>query len=214
MKKQLLTLSLLLIILAGCGSDVTEIDRGSETDKKEVPKVEEPEKETEVVTEPVDENVQEDDSLKATNTYTNKELGISGTTGSFNYAITGVQLKKIEPKTQESADLFEVKIGEVVNVVTIEMSGENTSEEDMTFYLGQAVAITDTKEQLDPDMFLSEHIEGEYLGKVKHEGYNVYVLKNSSVDDLSTIEIRISAPTNSNYDSVGEDLKHIIEVNK
>ena len=43
----------------------------------------------------------------------------------------------------------------------------------MSFYLGQATIITNTKEQLESDMLLSEHIEGDYLGQVAHEGHNL-----------------------------------------
>ncbi|MGB6409354.1 MAG: hypothetical protein WBF39_17910, partial [Planococcus donghaensis] len=117
------------------------------------------------------------------------------------------------PKDQATADLFEVAIGDKIHVFTVQFAGENTSEEDMSFYLGQATAITNTKEQLEPDMVLSEYIEGDYLGQVRHEGHNVYILKNSTVDELESIELRITAPTDSNYETVGDDVSHTIEVN-
>ncbi|MBM4762749.1 hypothetical protein [Bacillus sp. B15-48] len=219
MKKlfRLLLLGLLSIALVACGSDATSISDDSET--TEQGNKDEGESETnqtdtqeneEVVT---DEDVQEDDQLKATNTYTNKELGIEGTSGPMEYTISGIQLKKLEPKTEATAALFDAEVGDVVHGFTIKMSGENTSEEDINFYLGQATAITNTKEQLDSDMFLSEYIDGKYLGQVRHEGYNFYILKNSTVDELESIEIRIDGPSNNNYDSVGDDIKHVIEVN-
>jgi hypothetical protein len=213
-KKSLLSilLGVFALSLAACGSDTTDISDDEEKQSEEATNKDE-EKKADTEEKAKDENVQEDDQLKATNTFTNKELGITGTVGPMNYAISGVQLKKIEPKTQEAADMFEVEIGDTVNAITIEMSGENTSDEDMSFYLGQATIITNTKEQLEPDMILSEHIEGEYLGKVEHEGHNVYILKNSTVEDLQTIEVRVSAPLNSNFENVGEDIKHVIEVN-
>lgn len=206
----LLLLSMVLV-LAACGSDTVKIseDDKSSSEGSEKKIVEKKEDAVEV-----DENVQEDDSLKTTNTYTNKELAISGEVGSMKYEIPAIQLKVIEPKNQETADMFDVAIGDKVHAITVKLNGENTSEEDMNFYLGQATVITDTKEQLEPDMFLSEHIDGEYLGQVAHEGFNVYVLKKSTVEDLNTVEVRISAPTNSNWDTIGEDVKHVIEVNK
>lgn len=205
------------LLLAGCGSETTDVSEESESTPS-TENQEETSEETEAVEEveePAEgeEDIQEDDSLKATNTYTNKELGITGEIGPMKYEIPGVQLKIMEPKDQATADLFEVEIGEEVHVFTIQFAGENTSDEDMSFYLGQAIAITNTKEQLEPDMLLSEHIEGEYMGQVRHEGYNVYILKNSTVDQLESIELRISAPTDSNFETVGEDVSHTIEVN-
>lgn len=217
MKKiwSLLLLSLILV-LGACGTDSEENDDKEQTsgaaDEEEAntDKEKESEKEND---ENESEDVQEDDDAKVTNTYTNKELGITGTAGSMEYEINAIQLKKVEPKNEALANLFEVEVGDEVHTITIEMAGENTSEEDMNFYLGQATIVTNTKEQLEPNMLLSEHLKGEYLGEVRHEGYNAYVLKNSDVDELETVEIRISAPMDSNFDRVGEDIKHTIEVN-
>ncbi|MGE7945111.1 hypothetical protein ACQKNB_23980 [Lysinibacillus xylanilyticus] len=208
MKKLIFSAAFVLSLgLAGCGDDAAKEEKSKEETQKSVS--------TDKTNDsPKKDDVQEDANLKAMNTYTNKELGISGQTGPILYNIEAVQLKKITPKTEEAANLFDVAVGKEVDALTISMSGENTSTEDMNFHLGQAVIITNTKEQLEPDMILSEHIEGNYLGKVKHEGYNVYVLKNSKVEDLKNIEIRVSAPTNSNFDQQGEDVTHTIEVNK
>lgn len=213
MKKKLIFSAALVLSLglAGCGEEKAkdepqkeDVQTPASTDKTEDSSKKDEQK----------DNVQEDENLKNIDTYTDKKLGISGQTGPLKYNIEAVQLKKITPKTEEAANLFDVAVGDEVNAITISMNGENTSTEDMSFYLGQAVIITNTKEQLEPDMLLSEHIEGDYLGQVEHEGYNVYVLKKSKVEDLKTIEIRIGAPTNSNFDNQGEDVTHIIEVNK
>ncbi|MGE7914637.1 hypothetical protein [Lysinibacillus xylanilyticus] len=208
MKKLFFSVAFVLSLgLAGCGDDAVKEEKPKEETQKSVS--------TDKTNDSSEkDDVQENANLKAINTYTNNELGISGQSGPILYNIEAVQLKKIKPKTEEAANLFDVAVGEEVDALTISMSGENTSTEDMNFYLGQAVIITNTKEQLEPDMVLSEHIEGNYLRKVKHEGYNVYVLKNSKVEDLKKIKIRVSAPTNSNFDKLGEDVTHTIEVNK
>lgn len=161
------------------------------------------------------EDIQEDGDMKATTVFTNKNLNIKGSTGPMKYEISAIQSKELEPKNEETASLLGAKVGDKINAVTIEMEGENTSDKDVSFFLGQAKIITDTKEQLEPEMLLSEHIEGEYLGKVKNKGHNVYILKNSSVKDLKSIEIRVDAPfDNNSVDSLGKEVKHTIEVNK
>ena len=219
-KKWFVPIIISSVVLAGCGSDTAEVNEESKntatTTASEEETTAESTEETEEAEEAVevDEDVQEDDSMKATNTYTNKELGITGEIGPMKYEIPGIQLKIIEPKDQATADLFEVAVGDEVHVFTIQFAGENTSEEDVSFYLGQAIAITNTKEQLEPDMLLSEYIDGEYMGQVRHEGHNVYILKNSTVDELESIELRIMAPYDTNFETVGEDVSHTIEVNK
>lgn len=217
MKRNLITIlfiGLISIVIAACGTETTKISGNDNKAKDEVSKDnKENVKKVEKEATSKKEDIQEDENMKVTNTYTNKELGIKGTTGPLNYEISGVQLKKLKIKSEEAANLLEMKVGDVAQAVTIKMSGENTSDDDMNFYLGQATIITNTKEQLEPSMFLSKNIEGEYLGKVQHEGYNVYILKKSTVDDLKTIEIRVSAPTNSNFDTVGKEIKQVIKVN-
>ncbi|MDA7028660.1 hypothetical protein PJ311_19200, partial [Bacillus sp. CLL-7-23] len=205
--KKLLVLFLTIclgVILGACGSTETAKNSGdsNKADKNE-----------ESASEKENASTQEDENIKAKNIFTNKKLNIKGTVGPMKYHISGIQLKEMEPKNKETASLLGVKVGDKVNAITIEMSGENTSDKDISFYLGQATIVTNTKEQLEPEMLLSEHIEGEYLGKVKNEGHNVYILKKSSVKDLKSIEIRISAPTNKNIDTLGKDVKHTIKVN-
>ncbi|QHJ72285.1 hypothetical protein [Planococcus halotolerans] len=213
------------LALSACGSDTTGINEesenpantGAEEQMTETIDSEETEELAEEVAEDtgvVDEDVQEDESMKVTNTYTDKELGITGEIGPMQYEIKAIQLKIIEPKDEATAELFEVAVGEEVHAFTIELAGENTSDEDMSFYLDQTVAITNTLEQLEPNMLLSGYINGEYMGKVRHEGHNVYTLKDSTVDELETIELRILAPTDSEFNTMGEDASHTIEVNQ
>lgn len=216
MKKKLIFSAALVLSLglAGCGADTAKEDKPKEeTAVSTEEKTDTSSKEEKKDAEKKEDNEYEDKDIKGMDTYS-EELNISGQSGPLKYNIEEVVLKKLTPKTEEAADLFSVSVGEEVNLITIFMNGENTSTEDMSFYLGQATIITNTKEQLEPDMILSEHIEGDYLGQVKQEGYNVYVLKNSKVEDLKNIEIRIDAPINSKMDNQGENINQKFEVNK
>lgn len=232
MKKYVLTLGMAsAIVLAACGDDsaneepqgtATAVEEGEQTEEVATEETaSDTEESNEEATEEPEEDpnkpgveVEENEHMKATNTITNKDLGISGTIGPMEYSIDGIQFKEVEIKSEDAASMFEAEVGDVIQAFTIDFTGENTSDEDMNFYLGQAVAITSTKEQLEPDMMLSEYIPGEYLGQVQHTGYNVYVLENSNLTDIESIEVRIQAPMDSNYDTVGEDVSHTIEINQ
>ncbi|ASB88200.1 hypothetical protein OZL92_02260 [Bacillus sonorensis] len=192
----------LAIVLGACGSSETAKNSG---DTKKSAASENKKSDN--------DNTQEDENLKGKDIYTNNKLNINGTVGPMKYTIKSVQLKEMQPKNEATAKLLGVKVGDTVNAVTIEMSGENTSDDDVNFYLGQATIVTDTKEQLEPEMLISKHIEGEYLGKVKNEGANVYILKKSSVKNLKSIEIRVDAPTNNEFEPLGKEVKHTIKVN-
>ncbi|AVK98824.1 hypothetical protein FCT18_14860 [Lysinibacillus sphaericus] len=215
MKKTLIFSAALVLSLGlvGCGTDSAKEDKPKEETAVSTEEKTDTSKEEKKDADKKEDNEYEDKDIKGMDTYS-EELNISGQSGPLKYNIEEVVLKKLTPKTEEAADLFSVSVGEEVNLITIFMNGENTSTEDMSFYLGQATIITNTKEQLEPDMILSEHIEGDYLGQVKQEGYNVYVLKNSKVEDLKNIEIRIDAPINSKMDNQGENIIQKFEVNK
>src|SRR5690606_12314875 len=113
----LLFFGFLSAFLVACGSDVGEVSGDDQEKRSAEQKSEEPTNDTneaEPKEEEKNEDVQEDESLKATNTFTNKQLGITGTVGPMKYSIPAIQLKKIEPKDQAIADLFEVNIGDTV----------------------------------------------------------------------------------------------------
>lgn len=57
---------------------------------------------------------------------------------------------------------------------------------------------------MDSDGFLSEYIDGEMLGKVKNSGNMIYILKNSKAEDLTTLTLHVDAPTDENFETIGD----------
>lgn len=108
--------------------------------------------------------------------------------------------------------MFEVEKGKEFAIVVFDIEVENTSDKDVSFYISQAKLISNTKEQVEPDMIASTYIDGEFLGAVKKNGTNVYLLKNSKAEDIKSVEIRISAPTDKNFNKLGEDIKFTIDI--
>ncbi|MGO4966332.1 MULTISPECIES: hypothetical protein [Bacillus subtilis group] len=219
--KKFIILSLTLclgIILGACSSSETAKDK---EDSNKVSANEDKDSNSKTENEDVQKNentqgneiIKDDENMRVKNIFSNEKLNIKGTTGPMKYEINGIDLAEVEPKNEKSASFFNAKVGEKVNTIIIKMSAENTSEKDVDFFLGMSKIITNTKEQLEPETLSSNAVEGEYLGKVKSEGYSTYILKKSSLKDLKTIEIRIEAPRNSNFDSIGKDVKHTIKVN-
>lgn len=155
--------------------------------------------------------VMEDSNMKKTPVYTNKNLNISGESGPMKYDVTAVQISTVVVKTDEYASLFEVEKDQEFTTVVFDLSAENTTDDTVNFYLGQATLTTDTKEQVEPDGFFSEYMDGEFLGNVIHSGTNVYILKNSKAEDIKNLKLHVDGPSDENYNSVGDDLA--IEVN-
>ena len=71
----------------------------------------------------------------------------------------------------------------------------------------QSISIlTNTKEQVSSEVFLSDSVGGDYIGKVKKSGTIFFILKNSSADDINTITYHVDAPCDENFESVGDQV--------
>lgn len=206
--KKIVTMLLLSIMLVSCSSKKEEKNT-TETNISEVKKEENKENKKE---EKKEGETTEQNGLKKTVIFTNKELNKTGESGSIKYNFTKVQVSKLTATTDDAAQMFEVEKGKEFAIIVFDIEVENTSDKDVSFYISQAKLISNTKEQVEPDMIASTYIDGEFLGAVKKNGTNVYLLKNSKAEDIKSVEIRISAPTDKNFNKLGEDIKFTIDI--
>lgn len=196
----------------GCGGSDAGSQTPASTEEKTTPAATEPE-ETAAPTEAPTEaqtsagEAVEENGLRKEPVYTNKELGISGTTGSISYSVSAIQVSKLTATTDEMAEMLEIEKDKEVTLVVIDVSAENTSEDTINFYIDQATLTSNTKEQVDPDMMLSDYIDAEFLGNVIHSGTLMYILPNSNASDVETVTLHIDAPHNENFDSTGDPVE-------
>lgn len=149
----------------------------------------------------------DEDGMRKEPVYTNKELNITGQTGPMNYTIEAIQVSKLTATTDEMAQFLGIEKDKEVALVAINASAENTSQDTISFYLGQSTITTNTKEQVDSDTFLSEYIDGEFLGNVVHSGSMIFILPNSSASDITNVTLYVDAPFGSDFMSVGDDVQ-------
>lgn len=188
------------VSLSGCGND-----NGKKVEsKKEV------EKTTEKSTETDDSKtgeIIEENGMKKIPVMTDKKLNMKGKTGPIKYSIDGIQVSKFTATNDEMAKTLEIDKDKEIALIALNVSAENTNDKTINFYLGQATITTDTKEQVEPDVMLSENIDGEFLGKVKHEGTNIYILKKSKADNINKIKLFVDAPSDENFEDVGNKVE-------
>ena len=207
--KKIVIMLLMSLMLVSCSSKKEEKNT-TETNTSEVKKEENQEDKKE--NKKKEGETTEQNGLKKTVIFTNKELNKTGESGSIKYNFTKIQVSKITATTDDAAQMFEVEKGKEFAIVVFDIEVENTSDKDVSFYISQAKLISNTKEQVEPDMIASTYIDGEFLGAVKKNGTNVYLLKNSKAEDIKSVEIRISAPTDKNFNKLGEDIKFTIDI--
>ncbi|WP_078394349.1 hypothetical protein [Shouchella patagoniensis] len=112
-----------------------------------------------------------------------------------------------------SEDLIEFVGFEPTGIIQIDMEVSNTSDDDINFYASQATITTNTGEQLESDMWFSDHIDGEFLGQVNKSGSIYYFLTDSDLEEVESIRIMISAPnTIEDWEDVGEEVDFEVNV--
>lgn len=229
MKKRALALLLALVLafgLAACGSAPAPAPAEEETAAEETAEAEEPAEEAsaEEVSEDghdadaiaeVDGNTitvsnewrgdDVDDNNKTRTAYmTNYLFDWSGTSGPMEMHIKGIEVSDIVFKDEASAGLAGVSAGSEAALIALYVTTENTGDEDMSFYPDQSTLVTDTKEQVECAIFISDDVGGDFYGNVKKEGYIYFFCKSSKAADLGHLTLRIDPPFDAEFNDVGD----------
>ena len=83
-----------------------------------------------------------------------------------------------------AGDLAAFMDTDAIHYIQIDMEVQNTSEETIAFYASQATITTNTGEQLESDMWLSDHLDGTYIGEVRKSGSQFLILENSNDEEI------------------------------
>lgn len=202
-----LFLIVLALIIVGCAdNDVTELDDEQVEEVLE----EDPE-------EP-DEEIDEDD-IYPENDYMTVGETRETEGGLFTLKAVNYNVGKIDVNAA-TVDIHHIKAvsaaitGEMrdfldqdeIEYISIKMTVENTSGDDITYFAGQAQLVTDTGEQLHSDIWLSDHIEGEMRAGVKQTGSLIYLLEQSKANEVGSVRIIIDSPMDENWNEIGDEI--------
>jgi hypothetical protein len=200
--------AMLVFVLAACGSDDTsKEEEGNKSEEATTASNESSEKEAET-----DEEATTDGGTTIGETVSNDGgdhtlVSLNEDVGTFESGPMTLNITKINGVSSDlKGDLADVMETDHIEYIQVDMNVESSSEEDVSFYPSQATLVTDTGEQLEPDMFMNEHIDGEFMGKVKKQGINYYMLENSKAADVKHVKLVFSGPTDANINSLGEDI--------
>lgn len=198
MRKKLLTLGLAVLIstsFVACGDNGKKVESEKDVSNKTEASTNDESKTGEVV---------EENGMKKVPVITDKKLNKKGESGPIKYNIKAIQVSKLTATTDDMASALDVEKDKEVTLVAMDIEVENTSEKTISFYPDQSEITTNTKEQVSSEVFLSDSVGGDYIGKVKKSGTVFFILKNSSADDIDTITYHVDAPCDENFESVGD----------
>ena len=202
--KSLFIIPFIALSLTACSKEVKQqgtVEPASKQQKQEAKKEETTAK------------VFKENGMTKTPIFTNENLNVTGETGGIKYNYKGIQISEVKLESDEAAMTFDAEKNSTVVAVAFGTEFENTNDKDVSFYPNLAKLITNTKQQVEPNGFLSDEVGGDFLGKVKKEGTVVYILKNIKAKDLKTLEVRIDAPNDATtFESLGNEVKLNFEV--
>ncbi|MYL21464.1 hypothetical protein GLW04_16290 [Halobacillus litoralis] len=229
MKRSLFILfvGVFLMALSACG---TQESSGSDTTAEDASSTEEAEQESESSTASENKETDAPETMTAEENE-NKDAKVGDTVtseageqtmvsrtddvGTFKSGPISLTIEKVNGVSGtlkgDAAALMDM---EEIEYIQVDMKTSNSSEDHISFYASQAVMTTNTGEQLEPDMLMSDHIDGEYLGQVNKEGTSFYILKNSKAEDVESITLHYSAALNENFENIGEKIEVDVELNK
>ncbi|MCE7794791.1 DUF4352 domain-containing protein [Salipaludibacillus sp. CUR1] len=126
-------------------------------------------------------------------------------TGPIHLEVDQVTTASGEPddEVQEATDQ------DHLNYVQVDLKVENNGDEEILFYSGQATLTTNTGEQLEPDLWLSDHIEGDMEAGTSNSGSFFYILENSDAEEIESIQLSWNAPLDveEDWEEEGEDIE-------
>lgn len=195
MKKSILLLiACLLLSMTACGTTENELAANVKNIKKEEPTQETDKKETKV----------EDTEMGRIEIIAkNKEITDTYESGPMKLTVNALQISKLNP-SDNYKEMFDGK--DELTVITMAVDVENTSEDTISFYPDQSTIVTDTKEQKEASLILSDELGGDFIGNVKKSGNIIYIL-DSKAEEVHSLKFVIEGASNSNFETVGNKIE-------
>lgn len=195
MKKSILLLiACLLLSMTACGTTENESAANVKNIKKEEATQETDKKETKV----------EDTEMGRIEIIAkNKEITDTYESGPMKLTVNALQIAKLNP-SDNYKEMFDGK--DEVTVITMAVDVENTSEDTISFYPDQSTIVTDTKEQKEASLILSDELGGDFIGNVKKSGNIIYIL-DSKAEEVHSLKFVIEGASNSNFETVGNKIE-------
>ncbi len=123
------------------------------------------------------------------------------------FSIDGIKTAKLKA---ENPDLIETAAE--TNVLILSITGENLSDDTVSFHPDTAKMTTDTKRQIEANVMISP-FESEFIGKVIQKGEVIFDLGEEGLDGVKELKF-IFEPTSKAARKIGEEITVVVPVNK
>lgn len=110
----------------------------------------------------------------------------------------------------EDPDLIETTAE--TTVLILSMTGENLSDDTVSFHPDTATMITDTKRQIRANVMISP-FESEFMGKVIQKGEVIFDLGEEGLEGVNELKF-VFEPTSKDFMKIGEEITVVVPVSK
>lgn len=88
--------------------------------------------------------------------------------------------------------------------IVMDVTVENTSTDNVNWFVEQGVLTTNTKEQIDSGLLNSDRVGGTFNGQVVKKGRLVYDVKNG-LDGITSLSYTVHGPSDNDLNRLGAD---------
>ncbi len=127
--------------------------------------------------------------------------------GPFTIRITDIQVLNFHLLDEYKED-FDNK--DKLTIITMAVEVENNSASTNIIYPSLGILVTNTEEQVEADLMLSDSVGGEFGGEVVQKG-NILFIVDSEGQDIKGIRYIIDGAEDEDFNSIGEDIEFEIE---
>ncbi|GAB3065571.1 hypothetical protein ACFOU0_12425 [Salinicoccus sesuvii] len=122
--------------------------------------------------------------------------------------ITNVETNQMDAAMITSRD---VEAGQVVEVLAIKYTLENTTDDPRTFFIDQSEIVTSTGQQLSPEMLLSEGLTPNMQGAVSSTGTVLYLLDDGTGESVEWVDVLLPMVADRDFNMYTDEQKYRIE---
>lgn len=144
-------------------------------------------------------------------TYTITDL-YDAPTDKFKSADVEFTIDAIKTATLKAIDSELIETAAETNVLILSITGENLSDDTISFHPDTASMTTNTKRQIDSNVMIS-NFESEFIGKVIQKGEVIFDLGEEGLEGVNELKFIFDGTAKDSM-RIGEDVTVVVPLNK
>lgn len=152
-------------------------------------------------------DVIEGEGMSRTVKATNYGIDESIENGPFIITLLHSQVSHLEIEDEEMAEYFG---GKNLVAVSLQIEVTNDSSDTNSIYPDQGTIVTNTGQQVDADIWMSDSVGGDFYGEVTKDG-GVFFFFDGNPEDITNVRYIVGSGHDDNFENFGDDIEFSID---